>query len=119
LPLLHADAIEAVQAKAVAEPKAKNRQDRLVIQQATEGLSPVEKAMIRSVHAGGGAKAELFQRAGKPLCIDQSIQLGHLGRPQYGVESSLALKIEKVLLPLLVRCVHGRTSPFLCDHRQR
>src|SRR5262249_23768209 len=100
-------------------PKAKNRQDRLVIQQSTEGLSPVEEAMIRSVHAGGGAKADLFQGASEPLRIDQSIQLGHLGRPQYVVEYQIALKIEKVLLQLLVRGAHGRTSPVLCNHRHR
>src|SRR5207249_10341532 len=60
LPLVHADAVETVQPKAVPEPKAKNWQDRLMIQQATERLPPVEEAMIRSVHAGGGAKADFF-----------------------------------------------------------
>src|SRR5262249_57138055 len=77
LPLLHADSVETVQAKAVPESEAKNRHDRLVIQQATEWLPPVEEAMIRSVLAGGGAEADTFARAGQPLRIDQSIQLGY------------------------------------------
>src|SRR5438034_943828 len=76
LPLVHADPVETVQPKAVPEPKAKNRHDRLMIQQATERLPPVEKAMIRSVLAGSGAKADAFARAGEPLRFDQSIQLG-------------------------------------------
>src|SRR5947209_230852 len=118
LPLVHADAVETVQPKAVPEPKAKNWQDRLMIQQATERLPPVEKAMIRSVHAGGGAKADFFAGAGKPLRIDQSIQLGHLRRPQDVVDHQIALKIEKVLLQLLVRSVHGHTLPCLCCHRR-
>ena len=50
--------------------------------------------MIRSVHAGGGAKANPFARAGKPLRIDQSIQLGQFRRPQDVVEHQIALKIE-------------------------
>ena len=94
LPLVHADPVETVQPKAVPEPKAKNRHDRLVIQQATERLPPVEEAMIRSVLAGGGAKADFFAGAGEPLRIDQSIQLGHLRRPQDVVEHQIALKIE-------------------------
>src|SRR5207244_3817132 len=65
LPLVHADSVETVQPKAVPEPKAKNWQDRLMIQQATERLPPVEEAMIRSVLAGGGAKADAFARAGE------------------------------------------------------
>src|SRR6266481_2179677 len=103
LPLVHADPVETVQPKAVPEPKAKNRQDRLMIQQAAERLPPVEEAMIRSVHAGGGAKADAFARAWKPLRIDQSIQLGHLRRPQDALNHQIAVKIEKVLLQLLVR----------------
>src|SRR4029077_16128658 len=112
LPLVHADAVETVQPKAVPEPKAKNWQDRLMIQQATERLSPVEEAMIRSVHAGGGAKSDLFAGAGKPLRIDQSIQLGHLRCRQDVVDHEIALKIEQVLLQLLVRSVHGYALPL-------
>src|SRR5437773_3046993 len=118
LPLLHADPVETVEPKAVPEPKAKNWHDRLMIQQATERLPPVEKAMIRSVLAGGGAKADSFAGAGEPLRIDQSIQLGHLRRPQDVVDHQIALKIEKVLLQLLVRSVHGHTLPCLCCHRR-
>src|SRR5881409_317836 len=117
LPLVHADPVEAVQPKAVPEPKAKNWQDCLMIQQATERLPPVKEAMICSVQAGGGAKADAFARAGEPLRIDQSIQLGHLRRPQDVVDDQVALKIEKVLLQLLVRSVHGHTLPCLCCHR--
>jgi hypothetical protein len=50
--------------------------------------------MIRSVRAGGGAKANAFARAGEPLRIDQSIQLGQLRGPQDVVEHQIALKIE-------------------------
>src|SRR5712691_6815058 len=107
LPLVHADPVETVQPKAVPEPKAKNWHDRLMIQQATERLPPVEEAMIRSVLAGGGAKADAFARAGEPLRIDQSIQLDHLRRPQDVVDDQIALKIEKVLLQLVVRSVHA------------
>src|SRR5215470_1875913 len=57
LPLVHADPVETVQPKAVPESKTKNRHDRLMIQQATEWLAPVEEAMIRSVLASGGAEA--------------------------------------------------------------
>jgi hypothetical protein len=32
-----------------------------------ERLAPVEEVMIRSVLAGGGAKADAFVRAGEPL----------------------------------------------------
>src|SRR5712692_4574203 len=113
LPLVHADPIETVQPKAVPEPKAKNWQDRLMIQQPTERLPPVEEAMIRSVQAGGGAKADALARAWKPLRIDQSIQLGHLRRPQDAVDHQIAVKIEKVLLQLLARRVHGHLS-FPC-----
>src|SRR4030095_4160381 len=113
LALVHADPVETVQPKAVPEPKAKNRQDRFMIQQATERLPPVEEAMIRSVHAGGRAKADFFAGAGEPLPIDQSIQLGHLRRPEDVVEHQIALKIEKVLLQLLARSVHDHTSPVL------
>jgi hypothetical protein len=81
-----------------------------MIQQATERLAPVEKAMIRSVLTGGGAKADALARAGEPLRIDQSVQLGHLRRPKDVVDHQIALKIEKVLLQLLVRSVHGFTS---------
>src|SRR5262249_32897586 len=49
LPLLHPDPVETVQPKAVPESKAENWQDRFVIEQTTERLTPVEKAMIRSV----------------------------------------------------------------------
>jgi len=84
-----------------------------MIQQATERLPPVEKAMIRSVLAGGGAKADFFAGAGEPLRIDQSIQLSHLRRTQDVGDHQIALKIEKVLLQLLVRRVHGHTLPYL------
>src|SRR2546421_12506970 len=113
LPLVHADPVETIQPKAVPEPKAKNRHDRLMIQQATERLPPVEEAMIRSVFAGGGTKADASARAGEPLRIDQSIQLGHLRRTQGVVDHQVPLKIEKVLLQLLVRSVHGHTLPYL------
>src|SRR2546428_5085627 len=113
LPLVHADPVKTVQPKAVTEPKAKNWHDRLMIQQATERLPPVEEAMIRSVLAGGGAKADAFARTGEPLRIDQSIQLGHLRRPQDVVDHQVALKIEEVLLQLLVRSVHGHTLPVV------
>src|SRR5213083_2152518 len=113
LPLVHADPVETVQPKAVPEPKAKYRHDRLMIQQATERFPPVEEAMIRSVLAGGRAKADTFARAGEPLRIDQSIQLGHLRRPQDIVDHQIAVKIERVLLQLLVRRVHGHLS-FRC-----
>src|SRR5207244_12061899 len=113
LPLVHADPVETVQPKAVPEPKAKNWQDRRMIQQATERLPPVEEAMIRSVQAGGGAKADVFAGAGKPLRIDQSIQLSHLRRPQEVVDDQIALEIEQVLLPLLVRWIQRSTIPCL------
>ena len=73
--------------------------------------------MIRPVLAGSGAKADAFARAGEPLRIDQSIQLGHLRRPQDVVDHQIALKIEKVLLQLLVRSVHGHALPCRCGHR--
>jgi DNA invertase Pin-like site-specific DNA recombinase len=113
LPLVHADPVETVQPEAVPEPKAKNRHDRLMIQQATERLPPVEEAMIRSVRPGGGAEANAFARAGEPLRLDQPIQLGQLRRPQDVVDHQIALKIEKVLLQLAVRSVHGHTLPSL------
>ena len=69
--------------------------------------------MIRSVQAGGGAKADAFAGAGEPLRIDQSIQLSHLRRTQDVVDHQVPLKIEKVLLQLLVRSVHGHTLPYL------
>src|SRR5512132_2174321 len=69
--------------------------------------------MIRSVLAGGRAKADAFAGAGEPPRIDQSIQLGHLRRPQDVVDHQIALKIEQVLLQLLVRSVHGHTLPCL------
>jgi hypothetical protein len=82
-----------------------------MIQQTTERLAPVEEAMIRSVHAGGGAEADALARAGEPLRIDQSIQLGHFRRTQDVVDHQVALKIEQVLLHLPVRSVHGHTLP--------
>src|SRR6266436_885256 len=118
LPLVHADPVETVQPKALPEPKAKNRHDRLMIQQATERLPPVEEAMMRSVLAGSGAKADVFAGAGEPLRFDQSVQLGHLRRSQDVVDHQIALKVEKVLLQLLVRSVHGHTLPCLCCHRR-
>ena len=54
--------------------------------------------MIRSMQAGGGAKANAVARAGEPLGIDQCIQLRHLRRPQDVGDDQIALKIEKVLL---------------------
>src|SRR5256885_12525129 len=84
-----------------------------MIQQAAERLPPVEEAMIRSVLAGGRAKSDALARAGEPLRIDQSIQLGHLRRPQDIVDHQIAVKIEKGLLQLLVRRVHGHLS-FRC-----
>src|SRR5882762_10170065 len=117
LPLVHADPVETVQPKAVSEPKAKNRHDRLMIQQATERLPPVEETMIRSVFAGGGTKADAFARAGEPR-IDQSIQLGHLRRTQDVLDHQIALKIEQVLLQLPVRSVHGHALPCLSCHRR-
>src|SRR5207249_10493976 len=57
LPLVHADSVETIQPEAVPEPKSKNGHDRLVIQQATKRLSPVEEAVIGSVLAGSGAEA--------------------------------------------------------------
>src|SRR5258708_4974838 len=113
LPLVHADPVETIQPKAVPEPKAKNRHDRLMIEQETERLPPVEEAMIRSVFAGGGTKADASARAGEPLRIDQSIQLGHLRRTQDVVDHQLPLKIGKVLLQLLGPSVHGHTLPYL------
>src|SRR5215471_1404171 len=87
-----------------------------MIQQAAKRLSPVEETIIRSVLAGGGAEADALARAGEPLRIDQSIQLGHLRRLQHVVEHQIALKIEEVLLQLPVRSVHGHTLPCLCRH---
>src|SRR5215470_10522541 len=87
-----------------------------MIQQAAKRLSPIEEAMVRSVLAGGGAEPDAFARAGKPLRIDQSIQLGHLRRLQDVVKHQIAMKIEKVLLKLPVRSVHGRSLPCLCRH---
>src|SRR2546426_958725 len=110
LPLVHADPVKTVQPKAVPEPKAKNRHDRLVIQQATERLPPGEEAVIRSVLAGGGAEADALARAGELLRVDQPIQLGHLRRPEDVVDHQVALKIEKVLLQLPVRIAHGYPS---------
>src|SRR5215467_5842292 len=80
-----------------------------MIQQAAKRLSPIEEAMVRSVLAGGGAEPDAFARAGKPLRIDQSIQLGHLRRLQDVVKHQIAMKIEKVLLKLPVRSVHGHS----------
>src|SRR5215470_12196219 len=80
-----------------------------MIQQAAKRLSPIEEAMVRSVLAGGGAEPDAFARAGKPLRIDQSIQLGHLRRLQNVVKHQIAMKIEKVLLKLPVRSVHGHS----------
>src|SRR5262249_13834223 len=77
LALLHADPVETVQPEAVPEPEAKHLHDRLVIQQAAKRLPPVEEAVIGSVLAGGGAEADALARAGKPVRIDQSIQLGY------------------------------------------
>src|SRR5215475_12997637 len=57
---VHTDPVETVQSKAVPEAKPKNRHDCLVIQQATERLSPIEEAMIGTVLARGGAKADAF-----------------------------------------------------------
>ena len=74
--------------------------------------------MIRSVRAGGGAKANAFARAGEPLRIDQSIQLGQLRGPQDVVEHQIALKIEEVLLQLAVRSVQGHTLPNLRLYRR-
>jgi hypothetical protein len=108
---VHADPVEPVQPEAVPEPKAKDRQDRLVIQQAAERLAPVEKAMIRPVQAGGGAKADALVRAGELLRIDQPIQLRHLRRPQDLGDHQIALKIEEVLLQLQVRIAHGHALP--------
>ena len=103
---------DTVQAKAVAESKAKHRHDRLVIQQATERLPPVEEAMIRSVHAGGGAKADALVRTGERLCIDQSIELGDLRRPQDVLDHQIALKVEQVLLKLQLRGIHDSALPW-------
>src|SRR5882672_11148181 len=111
LPLVHADPVETIQPKAVPEPKAKNRHDRLMIQQATERLPPVEEAMTRSVFAGGGTKADAVAGAREPLRIDQAIQLCHLRRPQDVVDHQVAVKIEEVLLQLPVRSVHGHALP--------
>src|SRR5207244_7984850 len=113
---VHANPVEAIQPEAVPEPEAKNRHDRLMIQQATERLTPVEEAMIRSVLSGGRAEADAFARAGQPLRIDQSIQLGQLRRPKHVVNHQIALKIEQVLLQLLVRTIHGHTP---CPSNQR
>ena len=52
--------------------------------------------MIRSVLAGRRAEADALTRAGEPLRVDQSIQLGHLRRPQDVVEHQIAVKIEQV-----------------------
>src|SRR5262249_19241513 len=98
-----------VNPKPAPEPQAKNRHDRLMIEQAAKRLSPVEETMVRSVLAGGGAEADALARTGEPLRIDQSIQLGHLRRLQDVVEHQIALKIEKVLLKLPVRSVHGHS----------
>src|SRR5262249_48611045 len=103
LPLVHADPVETVEPKAVPKPKAKNRHDRFVIQQATERLPPVEETVIRSVLARRGAEADAFAGAPELLCIDQSIQLGHLRRLQDVVDHQIAVKIEQVLLQLPVR----------------
>jgi hypothetical protein len=108
---VHADPVEAVQPEAVPEPKAKDRHDRLVIQQATERFTPVEEAVIRTVLAGGGAEADALTRAGELVCIDQSFQLGHLRRLQDVLDHQIALKIEQVLLQLPVRSVHGHALP--------
>src|SRR4030095_546652 len=64
LPLLHADPVQTVQPETVPESKTKNGHDRLMIQQATEGLAPIEEAMVRSMQASGGAKANAFAGAG-------------------------------------------------------
>src|SRR5262249_56485452 len=104
LPLLHADSVEAVQPEAVSETEAKNWHDRLMIQQATERLAPVEEAMIRSVPAGRGAKANAFAR-GEALRIDRAIQLGHLRRAENVVNHQIAVQIEEVLLQLAVRSI--------------
>src|SRR5262249_34307907 len=113
LPLVHADAVEAVQPEVVSEPEAKDRHDRLVIQQATERLPPVEEDMIRPALSGGGAQANALARAGESPRIDQSIQLGYLRRAQDVVDDQIAVKIEEVLLQLQVRSVHGHTLPVL------
>src|SRR6185295_9693197 len=107
LPLVHAEPVETVQPEAVPEPEAKNGHDRLVIQQATERLAPVEEPVIRSVLAGRGAKADALARAGELLRIDQPIQLVHLRRLQDVVDHEIAVKIEQVLLQLQV---HGYSS---------
>src|SRR5204862_7673704 len=49
LALVHANPVEAIEPEAVPEPEAKNGHDRLMIQEATERLTPVEEARIRSV----------------------------------------------------------------------
>src|SRR5262249_26016617 len=107
-----------VEPKAVPKPKAKNRHDRFVIQQATERLPPVEETVIRSVLARRGAEADAFAGAPELLCIDQSIQLGHLRRLQDVVDHQIAVKIEQVLLQLPVRSVHGHTLPCPCSNAE-
>src|ERR1051326_2742099 len=85
-----------------------------MIQQATERLSPVEEAMIRSVLAGGGAEADFFVRAGQPLRVDQSIQLGDLGGLEDVVKHQIAVKIEEILLQLGHRVFHPHQSHTAC-----
>src|SRR5438105_2660996 len=67
--------------------------------------------MIRSVLAGGGAEADALMRAGELLRIDEPIQLGHLCRLQNVLDYQIAVKIEKVLLQLPVRKIHGHVLP--------
>ena len=56
--------------------------------------------MIRSVPAGGGAEADAFTRARKPLRIDQAIELGYFRLGQDVVNHQIAVQIEQVLLQL-------------------
>src|SRR6185436_4351647 len=116
LALVHADPVEAVEPEAVAEPQAKHRHDRLVIQQATERLPPVEEAVILSMLAGRGPEADFLAGAGELRSIDQPIQLGHLRRLQDVADHQITVKIEEILLQLAVRSVHGHTPPCSRSH---
>ena len=123
---VHVHAVEAIQAKGIAQAHAQHRHDDGVIQQIAEWLAPIEKAgadrrrSVPSRHAFREARLRLDQRGRQRwraaetrrvfrrrqvLLVDESVERIHLVGAQGVFDNQIALQIKEILLKFHVNHV--------------
>ena len=102
---MHVHAVDSVEAEAVAEAKAQDWHDLVVVQEIDEGLAPFEEAGA----VGGAAEALRLTGGGELLRVQEAVECFDFRRGEGVFDNQVALDVEEVLQE--VEIVHF--APFV------